>query len=133
MTADDQLTGELKEAARWLTFMSESDYPLEVVCWKNLTEVTPDYLRGLTDENDSAPVNTMSPAEFFRVATSEAAWKGEAELATARKFQALVRLLEDRLDGLTVYRVGRINIPVYVVGRSPSGSWLGVSTRVVET
>jgi hypothetical protein len=133
MTADDQLTDELREATRGLTFMSESDYPLEVVRWEHLAGVTPEHLRGLTGEDPSAPVETVSPAEFFRDATSEASWKGEAELATARRFQALVRLLEEGLEGLTVYRVGRINLPVYVVGRGPSGSWLGVATRVVET
>jgi hypothetical protein len=31
------------------------------------------------------------------------------------------------------YRVGTVNVAVYVVGRSPEGHWLGVSTRVVET
>ncbi|MDQ3743999.1 MAG: nuclease A inhibitor family protein [Acidobacteriota bacterium] len=42
-------------------------------------------------------------------------------------------LLEENLTDLKAYRVGLINIPVYVVGRSASGNWLGVSTRVVET
>jgi len=81
----------------------------------------------------SALVEELEPADFFRVASSEPEWKGEAELATARRFQALARLLEENLEGLQVYRVGAINMPVYVVGRSRGGNWLGIKTRVVET
>jgi hypothetical protein len=32
-----------------------------------------------------------------------------------------------------VYRIGEVNMPVYIIGKSSSGSWLGLSTRVVET
>jgi hypothetical protein len=60
-------------------------------------------------------------------------WKGGEELAAARRFQAPVRLLEANLSDLKVFRVGEVNMPVYVAGRSASGSWLGVPTRVVET
>ena len=31
------------------------------------------------------------------------------------------------------YRVGAIDITVYVVGRSREGNWIGVATRAVET
>jgi hypothetical protein len=130
---DERLIEELSEASAGLTFMSESDYPVEALRWQGVREVTPEYLRGLTNEDPSAPVEMINPEDFFRVSVSEPAWKTEADVATARKFQALLRLLEDRLEGLTVYRVGEINMPVYVVGRSPAGDWLGVSTRVVET
>ena len=134
MKSDDQLIDELREATRGLLFMSESDYPLEVVRWEGVAaQPAPDFLRGLTGHADSEPVETQSAAEFFRVAAAEAEWKSEDELTTARKFRALVRLLEENLSGLTVFRVGTVNVPVYVVGRSPSGAWLGVSTRVVET
>jgi hypothetical protein len=131
MKTDEQLVEELRGATRGLMFMSESDYPFEVVRWK--TEPTHDFLRALTEHDASAPVEGQSASDFFRAPASEADWKGEAELASARKFQSLVRLLEENLTDLRVFRVGEINMPVYVVGRSSSGSWLGVSTRVVET
>jgi hypothetical protein len=131
MKSDEQIVEELREATRGLMFMSESDYAFEVVRWD--AEPTRDFLRALTEQDASAPVEEQSAPDFFRAPASEADWKGEAELATARKFQSLVRLLEENLTDLRVFRVGEINMPVYVVGRSSSGSWLGVSTRVVET
>ena len=129
---DAQLIEALKEATRGLTFMSESDYPLEVFDWGQAAP-TPEFLRGLDGSAPDAPVETRTPAAFFRAATSEPDWKGADELAVAKRFQKLLRLLEENLSDLKVFHVGTINMPVYVVGRSASGSWLGVSTRVVET
>ncbi len=74
-----------------------------------------------------------SADEFFKVAASEAEWKSKEELDTAKRYQTLVRLLKENLTDLKVYRVGEINIPVHVIGRHATGSWMGVSTRVVET
>jgi hypothetical protein len=131
--SDKQLIEELKEATRDLMFMSESDYPFEIVRWKDEKEPTPEFLRESAKLDESAPVKTQSAAEFFSAATSEPDWKGEEERATAKRFQALVSLLEENLKELKVFRVGEIDIPVYIVGRAPSGNWLGISTRVVET
>ena len=133
MDDDDKLERELREATAGLTFMSESDYPVEVVRWDASIEVTPEYLRGLSGADPSAPVETTTVGEFFRNAASEPEWKVAAEIASARRYQKLVGLLADGLKGVQVFRVGAVNIPVYAVGRGPSGDWLGVSTRVVET
>ncbi|HEX7317107.1 MAG TPA: nuclease A inhibitor family protein [Pyrinomonadaceae bacterium] len=129
---DEKLLEELREATRGLTMMSESDYPFEVFRWGG-AEPSEDFLRGLTGEAADAPVETRNAADFFRVAASEAEWKNAEQLADARRFQTLLRVLEEHLEDVRVYRVGSVNIPVYVAGRAASGEWLGVSTRVVET
>jgi hypothetical protein len=133
MKTDKQLIDELKEATRDLLFTSESDYPFQIVRWKSDKEPTPESLLALTKQNESVPVKTESAADFFSAAASEPDWKGEEERAVARRFQKLLSLLEENLKELKVFRVGEIDIPVYIVGRAPSGNWLGVSTRVVET
>ncbi|HEX8352834.1 MAG TPA: nuclease A inhibitor family protein [Pyrinomonadaceae bacterium] len=114
---DAQLLEALRGATRGLTYMSESDYPFEVFDW-GAAEPTPEFLRGLDGGDADAPVETRTADEFFRGANS---------------FQTLRRLLEENLSDLKVFRVGAINVAVYVAGRAASGSWLGVSTRVVET
>ena len=129
---DEQLLNELRGVTRGLTYMSEADYPFEVFNW-GAAEPTQEFLRGLTGEAPDAPVETTTAANFFRVAASEPEWKNAEQLTAARRFQALLRLLEQNLTDLRVYRVGAINIPVYVAGRGASGNWLGVSTRAVET
>ncbi|HEX8291181.1 MAG TPA: nuclease A inhibitor family protein [Pyrinomonadaceae bacterium] len=129
---DEQLIEELRDATRGLTFMSESDYPFEVFNW-GAAEPTEEFLRGLTGEAAGAPVETTTAANFFRVAASEAAWKNAEQLTEAGRFRSLLKLLEQNLADLKVFRVGSVNIPVYIVGRAASGNLLGVSTRVVET
>ena len=129
---DEELLNELREATRGLTFMSEADYPFEVFNW-GAAEPTDEFLRGLTGGASVVPVETTTAANFFRVAASEAEWKNAEQLTEARRFRTLLSLLEQNLTDLRVYRVGAVNIPVYVAGRGASGNWLGVSTRVVET
>jgi hypothetical protein len=133
MKSDEQILNELRQASAGLMFMSESDYPFETVRWEGLAEINAAYLRSLPGQQTDASVQTVSVDDLFRAAASEADWKGAEELATARTYQALVRLLKENLEDVRVYRVGEINIAVYIVGRSATGNWLGLSTRVVET
>ena len=129
---DEQLIEELREATRGLTFMSESDYPFEVFNW-GAAEPTEEFVRGLTGKAAGVQVEATTTANFFRVAASEAEWKNAEQLAAAGRFRSLLKILEQNLTDLKVFRVGTINIPVYIAGRAASGNWLGVSTRVVET
>ena len=131
--SDDELAEELQAATDGLLFMSESDYPFAVIRWKGSDEITPDYLRRVAKVDAESPVAEVTLSDFFGTAAGEQDWKGEAELATARRYQELVRLLEGELEAVRAYRVGEINIAVYAVGRSSEGNWMGVSTRVVET
>ena len=133
MKTDEQLLEEIGRAGEGLLFMSEADYPFETVRLEGPGEVSPRRLRELAGAGEGAAVVTQGLDEFFRAATAEPDWKGERERAEARRYQALVRLLKENLGDLRVYRVGEINIPVYVLGRSASGNWLGLRTRVVET
>jgi hypothetical protein len=133
MKNDEEMHGELRELTRGLLFMSESDYPFEVVRWEGIEELTPEHLRRTAGGDPASPVEERAVADFFRVAAGEQEWKGAAELASARKYQSLMRLLENNLRDVRAYRVGAVNISVYVVGKSVEGNWLGVSTRVVET
>jgi hypothetical protein len=133
MKNDEEVCGELREATRGLLFMSESDYPFEVVRWEGVEEMSPEYLRRIAGVDAASPVAERTVADFFRVAAGEQEWKGAAELASAKKYQSLVRLLEENLKDVRVYRLGTVNICVYVVGTSDEGNRLGVSTRIVET
>jgi hypothetical protein len=133
MMSDEEIRQKLEQAAAGLWFMSEADYPFEFVSWGEMNEIAFDYLRKQAGAAPDAPVQIVSPEKFFVTAMSEPKWKGADELAIARRYQALVRLLKENLDDLKVYRVGEINISVYIIGRTRLGNRVGLSTRVVET
>jgi hypothetical protein len=131
--ADEELFGALEEATKGLLYMSESDYPIAVIRWDGPEQLSPDYLRKVAGADSSAMVEESTLEDFFRVPAGEQEWKGEAQLAEAQRYQCLRELLEENLKGIRVYRVGEINIGIYVVGQSQEGNWLGLSTRVIET
>lgn len=132
MKTDEQILSELKEASAGLLFMSESEYPFEVVRVDKAEEPA-DTLRRMSGAAADVPVLTESVEDFFRVAVSEDEWRSPAERAEAKRYQALIALLKENLEQVMAYRVGSIKIQVFLIGRSASGSWLGLSTRVVET
>jgi hypothetical protein len=115
--SDAQIVEQLKKATAGTLFMSESDYPFEVIQWEGLTDLTPEFLLGLTGESEGCEIQELEVENFFR----------------AEQYKKIVKVLTSNLSNPKAYKVGRINMPVYVVGRSPGGKWLGVSTRVVET
>jgi hypothetical protein len=133
MKSDREIIEELKQLTKGLLWMSESDYPFEIVFWEGRPEISPPFLRSLSGEAEDAPVEIVSVEEFFRVAMSEESWRGDESRLLAKKYRRLVQTLKDNLEDVKVYRVGKINMPVYIVGRSRTGNHIGISSRVVET
>ncbi|UQA58364.1 nuclease A inhibitor family protein [Polyangium aurulentum] len=132
MKADPTATlSSIEEAARGLLFPSESDRPLLPYRF-GPEEPTPEAVlraRGLPAET---PVEEVSLASFFEGVTQAPEGAAEED-ATAERFRALVALLERELTELRVLRVGKVDIDALVLGRHPSGEWIGVSTQLVET
>ena len=60
-------------------------------------------------------------------------WFGEDEKVDAAKYRSLRDLLHERLTGATVFKVGKVKVAVYIVGRAKEGGWAGLRTTAVET
>lgn len=118
LKTDEELLAELGQAAAGLLVMSESDYPLVPFLWNAETVITPEYLRKISDAAPDSPIEETDLATLFQ---------------KSENFRRLVRTINQNLSGVRVFKVGLINIPVYIVGRGPGGGWLGVSTRIVQT
>jgi hypothetical protein len=114
---DNRILDKLGRAAAGLLYMSEADYPLQVIQWDGPGEPTFEFIRSVAGVSAEAPVQQIKVERFFRAAP----------------YRELLLLMNTLLANPKVYKVGNINMPVYVVGLSPSGNWLGFSTRVVET
>lgn len=133
MKSDEEVIEELKKATEGLLFMSESEYPFETVYWKALPEVGEAFLRNQAGLSVDAPVETISLDDFFQVASADASWRSDESRRAAERYRNLTALLKENLDNVKVYKLGSVNMPVYIVGQSKTGNWLGISTRVVET
>ena len=127
------LSDKLKSLTDGLSYQSESDYAVEpyVRASGEGAPTAEEFAKGR--EGDDAAVRGLDFDSFFGNYTSEQDWWGEEERATAGKFQALVAFLKGNLTDVKVYRVGDVEADVYVVGKTSSGEYAGVKTKIVET
>ena len=79
------------------------------------------------------PIQTTSLARFFQSVTKEEPWHNDQERRTIKRFQELVTEIKNHLQNLQVYRVGKIELDVYILGRTKEGKLVGLTTKVVET
>lgn len=127
------LVAKLQKATAGLTFISETDAPVEVFVWSDTASFTPEGLRAHQSVKAAEPVATEDIDHFFRNVTTSYDWHEDAEKEQVRRFIALRDLLKAELTDTTVYRFGTTAIEVYVVGRAADGTTLGIHTNVVET
>ena len=126
---------KIKSLSQDLLWMSESDYPFDTFTWSNqeVKEVNEQNLLQKTHHSLDAPVKIIDMEKFFGRATDEKDWYDSEERETAKKYQALVETLKQNLDNIQVYKIGDVEIDVYIVGQLKSGDWVGLSTKAVET
>jgi Nuclease A inhibitor-like protein len=130
-----EITEKLKQASDDLLMMSESDYPFEVFFWSGQGDesLTNQKLLQLTSHSQDTPIETVDLDYLFQNCAEEKDWHDETQKQNVQKFQSLVKTLKDNLNDIKVYRLGTVNIDVYIVGKTISSDLAGISTKVVET
>jgi hypothetical protein len=122
-----------QKATEGLLFMSESDYPWDVLYWR-LPGGSPTAARvAALGGEDATFVEERSLEAFFDGAATPQEWHSEEDLATVKRYQDLVALLKAKLRKLKVYRFGKIQIHAYVVGVTSAGNWVALRTTQIET
>ena len=127
------LISRFTAAADGLTFVSETDAPVEVFVWPKGTPFSPEALRAHEHIDTAEPLETEEVDHFFRNVTKPREWHEAAEKEQVRRFEVLRDLLTAELTDVTVYRFGTTAILVYVLGRTADGTTMGIRTKVVET
>jgi hypothetical protein len=127
-----EILDRLRQATVDLLWLSESDYPFEVIAWERGVEITPTALVKELTQPD-LQVETIELAAFFEPALAVADWYAAEELAQVDRYQELLHAIEANLTDVRVFRVGEIEIAIYIVGKTPAGDVVGLKTHVVET
>lgn len=133
MTEPAELLSTLQQATTGLQWLSESDYPFEVVHWQDLPTLTPDRLRQLIHQPADATVEIQDLDSFFEVATQNQDWHSADDRAVVQRYQALVKTLKQLLTNPQVYRIGEVEIEILILGKTGQDCYSGVSTRAIET
>ncbi|WP_392532928.1 nuclease A inhibitor family protein [Nostoc sp. C117] len=130
----NEITEKLKQSSVNLLMMSESDYPFEVICWTSEAHnLTTQKLLQLTNHPQDSQVEEVELDYLFRNCAYEKDWHDEQQKQNVTKFQTLLETLKNNLNEIKVYRIGTINIDVYIIGKTPSGDLAGLSTKLIET
>jgi hypothetical protein len=71
--------------------------------------------------------------DFFGPLTEVEDWHEAEEKAVVKKYQGLQKTLQQQLNDLKVFKIGQVNIDIYLVGHTAEGDLAGVKTKSVET
>jgi hypothetical protein len=125
----------IKNACEGLTYISETDAP--VVFFNGGSMASPDadsliqFLRSATDVvTRSEPITESSDVDQFFLRYLR---DGTAKNPVSRAFRLLRSTLHSELDELTLIRIGRVRIAIYILGKDAQGKVMGIQTRAVET
>jgi hypothetical protein len=122
---------EMEEAIAGLWYPSESDALLSLVIYAD-PDSAPEAL-GQKLAADLGPLEIRPAEDFFRPVLHNPYWASEQGGHLAQKFARLRDVLAAHLYDLRSFRIGQGNVTLYLLGRHPSGCYLGVVTHVTET
>jgi hypothetical protein len=123
----EKLLAEIEKSTAGLTYISETDAAVEPLMNGTAKLVEAHHL------TDRTRYEEMSADDFFARLTAEKDWYGQKEKDRAKRFAALEKLLKENLRDLKVFKVGRVQLDIYVVGLDADNNLIGIKTRAVET
>jgi histidine triad (HIT) family protein len=129
------LIQKLQELTQGMYYISESEYPLEVVHYEQPASgpLIPDSLRQLTVQPASAKVEVQELGYFFQSMLQDSPEPGAVPDSTAQRFRELKTFLEQQLKDIQVFRIGKREMQAYILGKTSDGHVAGLKTTVVET
>ena len=115
-----------------LYYISESDAAWKIYPLAADTPVLPQ-LFAITAQAADTAVEVRAWQPFLQHATTLQDWMSDDEKQTVARYQALKTYIDATLTKVEVYRLGEIEIHVFVVGNTENGDTLALATQAVET
>ncbi len=125
--------GRIDAAAKGLVYISETDADIIPFAGEKCDRVTAQAVLRVSKRAADEPVEELVPAEFFAQLTQTKDWFGEREKDRATRFAGLYTALTEELRELHAFRIGQIQIDIFVVGIDSAGRLAGIRTKAVET
>jgi len=129
----DELAKQIKKVAEGLYYISETDAEIFPFIGNKAQAVTVEEILKETESAADTAVEERDFNEFFARLTEMQDWFGEEETAVADKFAELKKLLEENLKDIQVFKIGKIQLNIYVVGLDSESNLIGIKTKAVET
>ena len=127
------LVEQIKNYAAGLCYISETDAEILPFTGEETESVSSNVILTQTKNDFDSPIEENHFAEFFARLTEIQDWFGDEEKKAAERYLLLKELLEKNLRNLKVFKVGKIQLDIYVVGLDAENRLLGIKTKAVET
>ncbi len=127
------LIKQIKNYAADLYYISETDAEILPFVGEQAESVNNEVILRQTKNDPDSPIEEKIFTEFFERLTKIQEWFGDEEKETAEKYLSLRTLLEENLSDLKVFKIGKTQLNIYVVGLSTENKLLGVKTKAIET
>ena len=129
MTAKE-IIDRLSTLSKDLLFPSESEYPLEPFTWESAT-LKPETILTRSQKPADTLIESITLEEFFAPVTTDEDWFDDEDREIAQRFRDLQAAIAT-LENVQVFRLGKIEIDVYIVG-AIGPDLIGLKTTVIET
>ncbi len=123
----------IKEASDGLFYISESDAEIKLFVGRQAASVSRTTVLEQANLAADTPIEERTFADFFAHLIEVQEWFGEEEIATAKKFVELKEILERNIRELKVFKCGKVQLIIYVVGLDATNTLIGIKTEAVET
>ncbi len=120
----------LEQAASGLLMMSESDYPFEYFATDD-TAISEAVVLKLADKPQGTLIEKTTVEHLFRNMANPESPSVPPE--TSARFREFMESLKNELTDITVYRVGEIQVQVFIIGINIHGTVSGMRTLLIET
>ena len=132
-SGENKLVEQIKNLCEGLYYISETDAEISSFTGGKANAVTKEEILTQTKISLDTPVEERNFDELFTRLTEIQDWFGDEERQTAQKFADLRDLLKNNLRDLKVFKIGKIELEVYVVGLDAESVLTGIKTKAVET
>lgn len=127
------LIAQITESAEGLFYISETDAEILPFAGASAEQVDREEMLKQINKPDDTAVEERTFSDFFARLTEIQDWYGDEEKENVKKFVRLKEVLENNVRDLKVFKIGKIELNVYVVGLDAENTFLGIQTKAVET
>lgn len=127
------LNEQIAETLAGLIYLSETDAEIKVFKGQKTDSVTRENLLLQIGQVNDIKVEEKGFYEFFEPLIKIQKWFGEDERKMTEKFERLKKLLQQNLVEKKVFRIGKKEIDIYVIGLDKENILRGIQTKAVET
>src|SRR5947207_11383433 len=116
----EEIITALRDATEGLLYMSESDESFEIIDWRGGDRCLDEpNMVELSGHQPGTPIETVPLDTFFANLITDRDWHGEQEKADVQRYRNLLKVIKQNLLDASAFRIGEIEVDIFIIGRTP--------------